>query len=148
MPDFEKNVTVTRRIAAPAPRLWALWTTPALMRAWWGAAEGGELVECVTEARPGGALRYAMRHRMTGRVERVAGRFDRVEPPARLDFSWIWQDAAEQVATQVRITFTAEAAATRVTVEHSDQPSARVAEIHRAGWANMLADLERAAAEP
>lgn len=58
---FESTVTVTRAIAAQREALWALWTTPAWMQAWWGASEGGELFECVTEARPrrGAALRHA-----------------------------------------------------------------------------------------
>lgn len=148
MPEapFETTVTVSRRIAAPPEALWALWTTPAWMRAWWGATEGLELFDCVTEARPGGALRYAMRPRAGGAEDRVAGRFDLVEPPARLGFTWVWQGGAEPVDTHATVTFAAEGAATRVTVRHRGQPSARVAAIHRQGWTDMLADLDRAAA--
>jgi uncharacterized protein YndB with AHSA1/START domain len=147
MPEapFATTLTVSRAIAAPQAALWALWTTPAWMRAWWGASEGGELFDCVTEARPGGALRYAMRPRSGGAEERVAGVFDLVEPPARLGFSWVWQGGAERVDNHATVTFEADGAATRVTVTHRGQPSARVADIHRRGWTDMLADLERAA---
>jgi len=147
MPEalFETTVTATRAIAAPREALWALWTTPAWMRAWWGASEGGELFECVTEAQPGGALRYAMRPRMGGAEERVAGVFDLVEPPARLGFTWVWQCSAERVDTHATVAFVADGAATRVTVTHRGQPSARVAASHRQGWTDMLADLDRAA---
>jgi uncharacterized protein YndB with AHSA1/START domain len=144
---FETTVTVRRSIAAPREALWALWTTPAWMRAWWGASEGGELFDCVTEAQPGGALRYAMRPRSGGAEERVAGVFDLVEPPARLGFTWVWQGGAERVDTHATVTFEAEGAGTRVTVTHRGQPSARVAAIHRQGWTDMLADLARAATD-
>jgi uncharacterized protein YndB with AHSA1/START domain len=147
MPEalFETTVTATRAIGAPREALWALWTTPAWMRAWWGASEDCELFDCVTEAQPGGALRYAMRPRGGGAEERVAGVFDLVEPPARLGFTWVWQGSAERVDTHATVTFEADGAATRVTVTHRGQPSARVAAIHRQGWADMLADLDRAA---
>ena len=143
----QTTVTVSRAIAAPREALWALWTTPAWMRAWWGEGEGGELVDCVTEARPGGALRYAMRPRKGGAEERVAGVFDLVEQPARLGFTWVWQGGAERVDTHATVTFEAEGAGTRVTVTHHGQPSARVAAIHRRGWTDMLADLDRAATD-
>ena len=141
----QTTVTVSRAIAAPREALWALWTTPAWMRAWWGESEGGDLVDCVTEARPGGALLYAMRPRSGGVEERVAGVFDLVEPPARLGFTWVWQGSAERVDTHATVTFAEDRAATRVTVTHRGQPSARVAAIHRQGWTDMLADLDRAA---
>jgi len=147
MPEapFATTLTISRAIAAPQAALWALWTTPAWMRAWWGATECLELFDCVTEARPGGALRYAMRPRRGGAEERVAGVLDLVEPPARLGFTWVWQGSAERVDTHATVTFAEDGAATRVTVTHRGQPSARVAGIHRRGLTDMLADLERAA---
>jgi len=139
------TITVTRQIAAPRAALWALWTTPARMREWWGVSEGAELFDCVTEPWPGGTLRYAMRPRAGGPAERVAGVFDLVEPPARLGFTWIWQGGGEPVATHATVTFEEQDGMTHVTITHRGQPSARVAEIHRQGWTHMLADLDRAA---
>jgi uncharacterized protein YndB with AHSA1/START domain/uncharacterized glyoxalase superfamily protein PhnB len=145
------TVTVTRQIAAPAPELWRLWTTPAALRLWWGRSEGGELFECEMDTRVGGALRYAMRARDRGNapVERVTGMYDVVDPPSRLAFSWVWDGGSEPVDTRVEVTFVPQpAGGSLVTVVHSGQPSARVAAIHRQGWTHMLADLDRAAAAP
>jgi uncharacterized protein YndB with AHSA1/START domain len=144
---FPRTVETQRTIAAPAARLWVLWVTPALKRDWWGVSEGGELFECLTEPWPGGRIAYAMRPRGAERpVERVTGTVLGADPDRRLVFTWTWAGAdAPPMNTRVTVSFAEQDDGTAVRVVHDGQPDARVADIHAKGWADKLADLDRAA---
>lgn len=140
-------VRVERVIKAPPETVWRLWTTPELMRLWWGHSEQGELIECEMDVRPGGALRYAMRSRLNpdAPVERVTGTYEVTDAPRLLVFSWVWVGGSEPVDTQVTVRFEPTQDGTRISVLHERQPSERVAAIHTQGWTDMLSDLARAA---
>ncbi len=142
-----QTVSANRLIAAPAERLWALWVTPSLKRHWWGVSEGGELFDCLTEPWDGGRIAYAMRPRgAEGPVERVEGRVLAAEPGRRLVCTWAWAgEGAPAMDTTVEATFAPQDGGTEVRVSHAGQPDARVAAIHAKGWADKLADLDRAA---
>jgi uncharacterized protein YndB with AHSA1/START domain len=53
------QTTLERRYAASPEEVWALWTTPAGIEAWWGP-EGFAVKVHALDLRPGGELRYAM----------------------------------------------------------------------------------------
>jgi uncharacterized protein YndB with AHSA1/START domain len=144
---FPQTVSASRRIAAPAERLWTLWVTPSLKRHWWGVSERGELFECLTEPWDGGHIAYAMRPRgAEGPVERVEGRVLAAEPGRRLVFTWAWTgDRAPSMDTTVEVTFDPKDSGTEVRVIHAGQPDASVAAIHAKGWTDKLSDLDRAA---
>lgn len=142
------EVVVRRRIGKPAGCAYGLWVTPDSKRLWWGVTEGGELVECVTEAWVGGRVAYAMRPRDSeGPIDRIEGRMVEVSPNRRLVFTWAWTgNDAPAMATTVDVTFIDEGSSCEVVVRHSGQPDARIADVHRRGWTNKLADLEIVAA--
>lgn len=53
------TTTLTRTYDAPAARIWALWTTPEGIAAWW-APDGFATAVSQLDLRPGGDLVYAM----------------------------------------------------------------------------------------
>ena len=53
------NVTLRRSLDVPPERVWALWTTPEGIEAWW-APDGFQTTVDLLDLRPGGALDYTM----------------------------------------------------------------------------------------
>lgn len=54
------EIAITRIFDAPKQLVFEAWTTPALVRQWWGW-ETSELVVCDIDLRPGGEWRYVTR---------------------------------------------------------------------------------------
>ena len=54
------NVTLRRSLDVPPEQVWALWTTPEGIEAWW-APDGFRTTVDLLELRPGGALDYTMK---------------------------------------------------------------------------------------
>jgi uncharacterized protein YndB with AHSA1/START domain len=56
----DREIRITRVFDAPAHLVFRAWTTPELVRRWWGW-ESSELVVCDIDLRVGGAWRYVTR---------------------------------------------------------------------------------------
>jgi uncharacterized protein YndB with AHSA1/START domain len=56
----DREIRITRVFDAPAELVFKAWTTPELVRRWWGY-ESSPLVVCEIDLRPGGAWRYVTR---------------------------------------------------------------------------------------
>jgi uncharacterized protein YndB with AHSA1/START domain len=55
----DREMVVTRRLAAPARLVFAAWTRPELMQRWWVPASFGiTLLSCEIDARTGGSYRF------------------------------------------------------------------------------------------
>ncbi|MEM9222324.1 MAG: SRPBCC domain-containing protein [Pseudomonadota bacterium] len=137
-------VRVSRVIDAPVAQVWQAWTTPSLMKAWWGKSIGLECHLCEMEVTPGGRYRYGMRKIGAADTHAdVEGEFLAVEPPHRLAYTWSWTKEEPRVRnTLVTVTFAQEGDdKTVVTVLHERQPSEEVSESHRKGWTAKLEDL-------
>jgi uncharacterized protein YndB with AHSA1/START domain len=56
----DREILITREFGAPAELVFRAWTTPDLVRRWWGW-ESSPLVVCEIDLRPGGDWRYVTR---------------------------------------------------------------------------------------
>jgi uncharacterized protein YndB with AHSA1/START domain len=56
--EGDTHVVVTRRFAAPPEAVYRAHTEPALIQKWLLGPEGWTMPVCVSEARPGGKIRY------------------------------------------------------------------------------------------
>jgi uncharacterized protein YndB with AHSA1/START domain len=123
------TLVVRRTIDATPERLFAAWTVPAQLVAWWGPAP----VQCLgaeVDLRVGGA--YRIRNGLPDGSELViAGTFERIEPPSLLVYSW--QVRGEPVS-RVTVQFLAAAAGTDVIVTHERIADATVKDDHERGW--------------
>ncbi len=54
----EREILITRSFAAPRERVFAAFTTPGLIRQWMIGPPGWTMPVCISEARPGGLLRF------------------------------------------------------------------------------------------
>jgi uncharacterized protein YndB with AHSA1/START domain len=135
------TLTVRRVIAAPPAKLFEAWTTPALLRTWWGP-RGVRCVEAAVDLRVGGDYRLG-NQLPDGRVVWITGTFELIEQPHRLIYSW---RVADEPVSRVTVRFDPAAGGTEVTVVHERIASAQVRADHEAGWIGCLdglADLAR-----
>ncbi|MCH9685856.1 MAG: SRPBCC domain-containing protein [Deltaproteobacteria bacterium] len=131
------TLELRRTIRASAERLFEAWTTPAMLRQWWGPPE----VECSDAAVDlvvGG--HYHLDNRLPdGTVLRIEGQFERIEPPHTLVYSW--RLGAEAPAERVTVRFEARDGGTEVVVTHERIGSVAARDQHGRGWEGCLDGL-------
>ena len=81
-------IEVRRVFEAPRALVWAAWTDPAQLPAWWGR-RGWHIdpTTLVIDARPGGRLHHVSVHEDTGERMTLDGVFDEVVQGERLSFT-------------------------------------------------------------
>jgi uncharacterized protein YndB with AHSA1/START domain len=57
----DTQIQITRQFAAPAAAVYRAWTTPSLVRSWWGSDED-PLTVCEIDLRVGGNWRFVAQH--------------------------------------------------------------------------------------
>jgi uncharacterized protein YndB with AHSA1/START domain len=137
-PGAAPPLIVRRVIDAPAERLFAFWTEPRHLRAWWGPA-GVTCSSADVDLRVGGRYRIANEF-PDGRVLWIAGEFERVDPPRELVYSWRIEPELD-VHERVTVQFEPRGRATEVTITHERIPDARTREGHEQGWVGCLDGL-------
>jgi uncharacterized protein YndB with AHSA1/START domain len=135
--DSLPAVLVVRRLIAAEPeRVFAAWTTPEHIRRWWRPGP----VRCPAaevDLRIGGGYRIA-NQMPDGRIVWAAGRFEAIEPPRRLVYSWRMGEVGPESRVVVR--FEARREGTEVIVTHERLPPAARKD-HLDGWTGCLAGL-------
>lgn len=131
------TLTVRRVIAAPPAKLFEAWTTPALLRTWWGP-RGVRCIAAEVDLRIGGAYRLG-NELPDGRVVWIAGTFERIEPPHELVYSWRIGDEPE---SRVTVRFEPNPRGTEVIVLHERIASTAARDEHLAGWTGCLDGLD------
>lgn len=77
----DREIVITRQFDAPAELLFKAYTTPELVRRWWGF-ETDEWLVCEIDLRVGGRWRYV--NRSDGFEVGFHGEFREIDPPHRL----------------------------------------------------------------
>lgn len=133
-------VVVRRVFPTSRERLFRAWTDPRELIEWF-SPEGYRNPSADAEVRPGGAFRIAMQKLPDGEPFYVTGKYQVVEPPARLAFTWTWEDPTENVRdTVVTVDFVDRGESTEVVLTHELLPIER-RESHTQGWHALLAKL-------
>jgi uncharacterized protein YndB with AHSA1/START domain len=141
------SLVARRTIRASAPRLFAAWTEPELLKQWWGPP-GVTCTAAEIELRPGG--RYRIANRLPGgEVLWIAGTFEEVSPPERLVYSWSLEpprpapDGGPGTPEHSRVTvqFRPRGRDTEVIVVHENIADAAIRADHEAGWTGCLDGL-------
>lgn len=134
------SLTLVRRIKAPPAKIYAAWTEPEKMAAWFGPA-GAALVSAETDPRVGGRFRVVM-DAENGERHDVSGTYREVEPERKLVFSWAWITTPER-ESQVTVSLRPVAEGTELTLLHERFFDEAAREGHRGGWSEALDKLER-----
>lgn len=133
-------LVVRRTIRASAERIFAAWTQPEQLCAWWGPRP---VTCCAAEV----DLRVGGRYRIVnllpdGTKLPIEGAFEHVDPPHKLVYTWhMGHELAE--SSRVTVRFEARGEATEVIVVHEQIPTAGVRDSHEQGWEGCLDGLER-----
>lgn len=114
------TIRITRTFNAPSALVFRAWTTPDLVRRWWGF-ESSPLVVCDIDLRPGGAWRYVSRE-SDGTELGWHGTYLEVEAPHRLASTEVFEGYPDGEA-QNTLTLTEREGSTTlvVTVLHSSR---------------------------
>jgi uncharacterized protein YndB with AHSA1/START domain len=136
MPAATELVEHEVRVAAPPEVVFEYFTDPAKLVSWMGN-------DATLDPRPGGVCRLDI----NGSV--MIGRFEQVEFPSKLTFTWGWEQRLFEVppqSTAVEVSFEPDADGTLVRLAHSRLPAGQAVEFHRAGWRHYMQRLSVVAA--
>jgi uncharacterized protein YndB with AHSA1/START domain len=132
------TVTVKRKIAAPAKKIFAAWLDPAALAEWMRPCSSGTMRSDVqVDARVGGAFEIVM-HVPSGPV-RHTGVYQTIDAPRRLVFTWNSPHAGRHDSL-VTVDFLPDGQATEVVITHERLPEAARAG-HEAGWTEIIESL-------
>ena len=145
-PQLERELTITRVLAAPRELVFKAWTDPAHLARWWGP-KGFTNPVCEVDARVGGALRIVMRSPDGGEYP-MKGEFREVVAPARLVFTNIAidQDGSHMIEGLTTVTFAAQGDKTLMTLHTRAVGvialSAQMLDGMEEGWTESIDKLE------
>jgi uncharacterized protein YndB with AHSA1/START domain len=100
----DREITMTRRFAAPAAMVFEAWTNPALLRRWLLGPPGWTMPVCEVDFRVGGAYRYEWRNEQ-GQAMGVGGVYREIEPPHRFVATERFDEAWYPGESLITITF-------------------------------------------
>ena len=124
--------------------VYAAWADPKRLVKWWGP-QGMSCPVCDWEPSVGATWRTCMQS-ASGEQYCVGGSFTDVSPPARLAFSWKWEDDGPTggADTHVAIDLEKLGDATRLRLTHTRLPDEEAARNHSEGWSSSFIDLASA----
>ncbi|HUF01522.1 MAG TPA: SRPBCC domain-containing protein [Gaiellaceae bacterium] len=143
----ELALELTHRYAAPREDVFDAWINPSVLRRWWAAQATWETPVADVDATEGGRYRLSMRTD-AGDLHTVGGTFTEVSPPARLAYTWAWEEGPEGAMagseeTLVVVDFLEDGDGTLVRLTHSGFHNEEIRGMHAHGWDAVLANLER-----
>ncbi|MGH2519898.1 MAG: SRPBCC family protein, partial [Chloroflexota bacterium] len=139
--DATLELSLSRLIRAPRHRVWAAWTTPALLKQWF--APGSMAVSAAeADVRVGGRYRIGMGGDGCegGKGSDVGGTYTEVTPESRLQFTWLLGDGSPE--SLVTVEFREMEGGTQVHITHQGLVDAADVARHRHGWEGILSKLE------
>ena len=129
-------------LVAPVERAFGAFVDPAKLRQWWGP-NGFTVAYLEFDVRAGARYRIGMQP-PEGDVFHLDGTFRVVDAPRRLVFTFAWAEPdPDDQETTVCVTFAAVGGRTHLVVDQAPFKTTSRRELHRVGWSNTLARLER-----
>ena len=146
------DLQIVREFPVTRERLWRAWTQPEAILKWLGPADW-PAAEVTADVRPGGAWRACLRLRGGDRVLWQSGRYLIVQPPERLQFTFMWEGSSHEdgpgVETRVTVILQPTAAGgTRMQFSQTGLASRESVAGHAAGWDSTFARLAAHLREP
>lgn len=126
---------VSKVVKADRNRVFAAWTTPDLVRQWWGPPPFTCPVAEI-DLRVGGAYRLANRG-IDGEIIWISGSFTRVEAPEALSYTWSLSTHSTGPSL-LHVYFLDHPDGTEVRIHHERFADATVRDEHVLGWQGCL----------
>ena len=140
------KLEVSKVIRASRDRVWEAWTTPEVMRQWFGP-EGKKAIETTLDLRVGGSYRIAMESCQEGaepgRISVATGVYREIVPKDRVSFTWNgnWSPDEESLLTVTLRDAEVGVGGTEVTIRHERFLTTASMSGHEAGWVRSLGKL-------
>jgi uncharacterized protein YndB with AHSA1/START domain len=120
--------------AGPPSLVFAIWTTPALIRSWFGVSHGFRAEAVHVDLRPGG--NWSLRNVKGDVVELVSGTYHEIEIDRRLCYSYHFDGT--DFFSVISVTLTPDGDGTRLDFLQTGFPDARARIEHERGWPQAL----------
>jgi uncharacterized protein YndB with AHSA1/START domain len=135
------SLTLTRRFRARPEKVWAAWTEPETLIAWFGTpkAKPGTL-RAELDVRAGGRYRISFDHE-SGEFFQVGGVYHEVVPYEKLVFSWAWHSTPERESL-VTVSIKPDGAGSLMVFTHEQFFDEQARDGHAKGWSELFAQLE------
>jgi uncharacterized protein YndB with AHSA1/START domain len=141
-PDDPITIRIERTFRAPVEAVFAAWTSPEMLRRWYGPGADWDVPLAELDLRVGGRLSVAMRS-PAGDVVGGAGEYREIDPPRRLVFTWTWDRDAGQAPQLVEVEFTDNRdGTTTVVLTNGGLRDEQDGESHREGWEDSFDNLD------
>jgi uncharacterized protein YndB with AHSA1/START domain len=134
----DRELVITRVLAAPPALVFQAWTDPARMMQWY-APEGLQTPYAESDLRVGGRFRVLMRE-PDGTEHDVSGEYREIVPDRKLVFTWAWLRSPDDISV-VTVELQPEGDGTRLTLTHEQLPDAAERDSHQSGWSSALDKL-------
>jgi uncharacterized protein YndB with AHSA1/START domain len=135
------DLRLERSFDAPPERVFEAFTNAEVLRRWWAAQPDWSSPEAEVDLRVGGRYRLAMRN-TEGETHAVAGVYTEIAPPARLAYTWAWEEL-DHPESHVTVEFHPDGSRTTVVITHAGLPNEQEREQHGHGWNGCLDNLGR-----
>ncbi|MBS0547771.1 MAG: SRPBCC domain-containing protein [Proteobacteria bacterium] len=145
----DRELVLTRVLAAPREQVFAAWTDPARAAVWWAPA-GFTLLTFEMDARPGGKWLRSMKS-ASGAVYVKHGVYREVVRPEKISFTYNTEDEAGVVDPETVVTVTLEdlgGGRTRLTLHHTGFDTVPLRDDHGNGWSGAMDRLRAFCATP
>jgi uncharacterized protein YndB with AHSA1/START domain len=135
------TLRLNRVVPAPCAQVFGACTDPNELAHWWGP-HGFTTPQIDLDLRVGGAYRFAMQP-PDGGVFHLAGEFRAIEPPARLEYTFRWEEPdPDDRETVVNLSFRDVDDATEVALVQSGFATEARRALHEVGWTDGLDRLQ------
>jgi len=132
-------LSISRIVRAPRERVFRAWTTPELLKKWWGPGPV-TCPEAHIDLREGG--RYSIANQeLDGSITWISGEFQRVRVPEQLVYTWSASIVPGE--TLVTLEFLEHPEGTEIRLTHERFANAEVRDMHLGGWIGCLDKLEQ-----
>ena len=144
----ELTLEIKRVLPAPQAAVFRAFSDPSELATWWGP-KGFSIPSLEFQPRVGEGYRIEMRP-PEGDPFDLIGEFREVDPPARLAFTFVWEDPdPDDVETLATLSFRDLGESTEVHLEQGPFRTEARRALHRDGWTESFDKLDRhIAAEP
>ncbi|MFL6121731.1 SRPBCC domain-containing protein [Actinophytocola sp.] len=136
------DLTITRVFDAPRELVFEVWTNPDQLAKWFGPT-GFTAEACTVKLAEGGQWRACIRNSAEGVERWVGGVYHEIDRPARLAFSFAWEEPKGTPGhdTLVTITFDDRDGKTEMTFHQAIFESVEDRDGHQDGWRSTFDDL-------
>ena len=139
-PESGFVLELTCLLEAPSERVFTALTEPAELVKWWGP-HGFTTPEAALDLRVGGDYRFSMQP-PEGDVFHLSGEFLEIERPARLVYTFRWDEPdPDDRETVVTLTLTPVTGGTEVSLSQGEFATEERLALHRGGWTDSLEKL-------